>query len=528
MTKRFTKLISSLLLAVYCLLLIPRPAQAFGGPFFYFKDVYIPAIYDDQNINLQKHIKETIMVVPMAMTDIFFSWVFPSGVKFVRDCLNTTNIASGLGNMIQNGANCAADFASIPLLADANNQPTALGKAAIASYELPAPRLPSTITFLKDSFSEFIPISHSVNAQGLGYRALNQSDTLTGLWKAFRNLAYALTALILIIMGLMIMFRVKLSAQAVFTVEQAIPQVAITLLLITFSFAIAGLAIDLTWILNSLFVLIINTAAIPSPDILANLTQQLCTLLNKPNCVGFTNGSTFYYDVNFLNNPVTGNVIFLSVFAIGILIWKSIAILSAFSTIGGPIIGLIVGLIFIVIAFLALIFNMFKIIFTLAKVYAQIIISIIFGPLVILTGALPQSQGGFSSWISSLLENVLALPVVSGMFLLGITLLMSVPAQFQFATGWSTPQIGGSPDLGILLAGFSILMAIPKVPDMLKAFFAKKPFDFATAIGESMKPGSGLAKGVVGGYSKATSAGAPNDIRTQVYTTFLDMLTGKR
>src|SRR3989338_823903 len=67
------------------------------------------------------------------------------------------------------------------------------------------------------------------------------------LWIATRNVAYLITSLTLVVIGFMIMLRKKIDAQTIIGVEQALPNLVITLLLITFSYAIAGFVIDMIY-----------------------------------------------------------------------------------------------------------------------------------------------------------------------------------------------------------------------------------------------------------------------------------------
>ena len=79
-------------------------------------------------------------------------------------------------------------------------------------------------------------------AQGYGFNGL---QFLLPLWKAARNIVYILSSIIFVVIGLMIILRVKISPQAVVTIQSAVPTVITTLILVTFSYAIAGLLIDI-------------------------------------------------------------------------------------------------------------------------------------------------------------------------------------------------------------------------------------------------------------------------------------------
>jgi len=57
-----------------------------------------------------------------------------------------------------------------------------------------------------------------------------QLQFLLPIWRSFRNIVYVLATLLFIIVGLMIILRVKVSPQAVITLQSAIPQIITTLI----------------------------------------------------------------------------------------------------------------------------------------------------------------------------------------------------------------------------------------------------------------------------------------------------------
>ena len=103
-------------------------------------------------------------------------------------------------------------------------------------YQKPA----STQAYIADVFksAKIIP---PAQAQGIGFGAL---DPILQTWKTFRNLAYLFFVLIFLVIGFMIMFRHKINGQTVVTIQQAIPNIIVALLFVTFSYAIGGLLID--------------------------------------------------------------------------------------------------------------------------------------------------------------------------------------------------------------------------------------------------------------------------------------------
>jgi len=107
------------------------------------------------------------------------------------------------------------------------------------------------IAQVKDNF-----LGKPAYAQGTGFVGL---QPLLPIWRGFRNVIYLLASIIFIVMGIMIMLRIKISPQAVINIQNAIPQLITTLILVTFSYAIAGLLIDLTYLIQGLTISIISS-----------------------------------------------------------------------------------------------------------------------------------------------------------------------------------------------------------------------------------------------------------------------------
>lgn len=69
-------------------------------------------------------------------------------------------------------------------------------------------------------------------------------NIVTQYWSYFRNIAYALLTVVLVIFGFLIMLRQNVEPRVTMTISNALPRIATALVLITFSFAISGLIID--------------------------------------------------------------------------------------------------------------------------------------------------------------------------------------------------------------------------------------------------------------------------------------------
>jgi hypothetical protein len=103
----------------------------------------------------------------------------------------------------------------------------------------------------------FIPKSYAAEASGgTGFASL---AGIKGIWLLFRNFVMLLMVLVIVAIGFMIMFRAKINPQTVISIENSLPKIVIALLLITFSFAIAGFLIDLMYITIGFVVLLLQT-----------------------------------------------------------------------------------------------------------------------------------------------------------------------------------------------------------------------------------------------------------------------------
>lgn len=79
---------------------------------------------------------------------------------------------------------------------------------------------------------------------GTGFDSLSP---IMNLWVAFRNLVYFFFIAVFIILGFGIMLRVHMDPRTVMTISNQLPGIIVAILLVTFSFAISGLLIDLMW-----------------------------------------------------------------------------------------------------------------------------------------------------------------------------------------------------------------------------------------------------------------------------------------
>ena len=115
-------------------------------------------------------------------------------------------------------------------------------KAIASTYTPPA----SGAYYVADAIDN-IGISKTAYAQGFGYYGLQPFLTT---WKVMRNFVYVAFSVVIIGVAISILMRQSLGGQNSVTVQQMLPNIIITLIVITFSYAIAGFLIDLMyWIM---------------------------------------------------------------------------------------------------------------------------------------------------------------------------------------------------------------------------------------------------------------------------------------
>src|SRR3989338_5012746 len=223
-------------------------------------------------------------------------------------------------------------------------------------------------------------------AQGIGYTGLSP---LLPIWRAFRNLSYVILVVFLVVIGFMIMFRMQVNAQTAITIQSALPNIIITLILITFSYAIAGLMIDLMYFVIMLLISILGKAGLGMVD--GDIPQLQSWYLNSN--VGSLFADVWYEDtIHAFPQAIWGPGIGGLLTGIGQdwtdgLPWwaaaKSIGLLVSVPSF------LITGAVSAVLIAFSLLFAFVQIFFILLNSYIQIILGVILSPLQLLMGAIP-------------------------------------------------------------------------------------------------------------------------------------------
>lgn len=295
-------------------------------------------------------------------------------------------------------------------------------------------------------------------AQGLGFSSLNP---VLNLWKAFRNIAYFFFILLFIVIGFMIMFRQKVSGQAAVTAQQAIPSVIVSLVLVTFSYAIAGFMIDLMYL--TMFMIVGIFSDIITPAIGAENGNRLIDM----NILQLT--GTMFKAV-WDNNNVSQNLL--------------TEILDAFNQAGSgtalqQFTGMAGGIIISLVISLAVLVGAFRLFFELLKSYFNIVVGVVTAPIMLAIGAIP-GQNVFWPWLKNLIGNLAAFPTV----LLVVVLFVEFTKDADIggtAGGFNPPYLVGSGASGIIapLMGLAIILALPEIVKKAKDTLGAKDGAFS-------------------------------------------------
>jgi hypothetical protein len=356
----------------------------------------------------------------------------------------------------------------------------------------------SGIGYIKNAASNF-GLASEVKAQGFGFEAASSMRTL---WVAIRNVTYFFLILLIIAMAFMIMFRFKISPQTVITVQSALPRIIIALILITFSYAIAGFMIDLLYVVIGLIAAILSTSGLFG--------------LNWPEMYNRLSGAT-------LGTGIIGTMMlyFFTFVVIGLFAIIPLGILD--------ILFRLLTIIILVVLIIALIFITFKIMWMLLKAYVSILLLIAVGPIYIITG-------GFTNWLKNLAANLAVFAVIGPMFAISFLFIYSAIPQGGLleeffglirpiipfeptpntieTSNWTPPFLNlGSQNVIWLFASFVIMTLIPNAANIIKSMIQGRPFGYGTAVGAALGAAAGVAA-----YPFQSAWGATSTARSKAFT----------
>lgn len=461
------KIIISLCLSFYVLTSLFSPKVAFAQaeqlPPWYHQDYvnWLLRVFDDNDTEIfgeRYTYAQVRWIIYSLYTNILTLFVNENQLKDFVDCLATADTNKCLQTIIGDAT----------INSDYQDNPTLLANLGfVFNDERPI----SAITYTKQVARKLTLIPEAkaqtpVNA-GIGYQAL---QLVHNLWVQARNVSYSIFALAMIVVAFMIMFRVKLSPQTVISVYSALPKLAITLVLVVFSYAIAGLLIDLMYLVIGIVATLFN--------------QDIRLLIIGPEGNLFTGilGMLFLY----------GQLMIA-------------VIVTMFSVAGG--LALILILVFIILILL-FIFVAFRIAFSMVKAFTMILLLTIFAPIQFVAGVVIPGMG-FGAWLKNYVSNLAIFPVVGLLFVLAFNFMGAAitsihdliysrginadAATYQPIDGWP-PLLNFGPEWTpflMVVVSLVVLSIIPKATELISSIVSGRPFAYGMAIGEALGPVKG-------------------------------------
>ncbi|MEK7550994.1 MAG: hypothetical protein AAB532_00110, partial [Patescibacteria group bacterium] len=369
--------------------------------------------------------------------------------------------------------------------------------------------------------------------QGVGFDSINP---LIGVWGVFRDISYFLFIFVFILIGIAIMLRAKIDPRTVMTIQNQIPKLIIGIIMVTFSFAVAGLLIDLMWVSTYVVIRVMSNAdsnisvrkaseglynhPISYFDLMgtsgdqntnntgefggvANLSQNgagsVQNIINssfgqvdppnqetrpeEDNCADIICDAANYIKTLPIQLP------FLPINLNDVINFVTNPFESVMSGVVGFLVSWLLGGIAFFIIIILLLWNLFKLWLTLLKCYIGILVNIIFAPLWIMGGIIPGASSlGFSGWLKDLLGNLAVFPATVGIFLLAKIFidLSDKPLGKFFVPPLLGHFSGGINTLGPLIA-LGFILAAPHVAEGVKKTIKEKFSLDLSGVNESVK-----------------------------------------
>jgi len=409
-----------------------------------------------------------------------------------------------------------------------------MGNLIVATYTPPI-RSGEYYQYMANNFGIAKPAyAQSTCTGGYGFCSLSP---IFVLWDRFKNLTYLIFIILFVLVGLAIMFRVKIDQRTTMSIENQIPKIIIALLLITFTLPIAGLLIDLMW--TSTY-LVANVLSPITTDAQFNTATIGLNIFQNP--IGFSNelfkqhgpAGRLEFDFGGLMGVARGSgyaaqETISSMFApndfkdtfklqgidqnqchgfdpgcwVGQVAGASIG--TILSQIVGWTISWLVGILAVFIVTIALLFALFRLWLELIKAYLFLLIDIVLSPFWVAVGLIPGGPIDFEKWIREMLSNLIPFPATIALLLLGKAFMQQFAAGVKTGTPVFVPPLIGNPigngnlqPIGAII-GLGMILLTPQIVQMIKDLLKPPTFKYTPGILQPLEAGAAPVTGAVAG-----------------------------
>lgn len=334
---------------------------------------------------------------------------------------------------------------------------------------------------------------------GLGFNSL---AAFASFWSVNRNIAYSLIIFILVVTGFLLIFRYKIDPNTSIDLEKVFMKTFLVILAITFSYAIAGLIIDLAYLLLFIIFNIAKQNTLAGASEIEKLYGQtnfgdfFHYLLNQGNPHQLADN--FYNilpkDFQIAIKSILKPILALQMYPLIATAARSIATIFE-TSVGGSFLvsvstefdpgaffasiaafpisvvfatalaGWLIKLCILISVLIALLFLYFKILFLLIGSYVEVVFSVLFSPFILLVDIFP-GKNQFVFWIKHLTANMLTFPLLAFLLLAGANITQIIA---NSTDSFLPPPLAGlNQSILASLIGIGILISIPQIINRIK------------------------------------------------------------
>jgi hypothetical protein len=392
-------------------------------------------------------------------------------------------------------------------------------------------------------------------AQGFGYYGLTP---YLQVWRVFRNVTYLAFTVVIMVVAMLILFRQKVGNQAALTAQQALPRIVISLILVTFSYAIVGFLIDLMYWIMYLFASFFSLKGGGLGSAANVPTIGFGELIKAFTTGTFSNGWDAISELtSSILDSLPSGAVFVAMMASGQGFVTSF-VTTALTAVSPRFASWTSGALGSMIITITIFVGLFRLLFILLKSYAAVLLYLIFSPFFLMMYAIPGTNS-FFNWVKKVIANLSPFVVVFFMVLIvgvinhymggssGTTVDASItpttnptpttettwisPLTVSAADtgggtgGWVPPFLTNNPSsrsLGTLIA-LAMLLALPEIVNSVKEklgggagwfeLMATKGYENARG-GIGAKMVGGVAKWGAGKAGGAMAGGAMAGLRS--------------